>query len=148
MLWHLWPNNLRRFWHQEYTRWVYEWAGRPHRAEEQILEVAGYSTRTGALTGPPTPAVYCLRKCFGEQKPGPALKDVLSNRLRQICTEGDGGRGNRKWPRCWSECERRHVTFRGFQRLGWVGGGGAGGVSGQEGTWEPWPEDGSQLTPS
>lgn len=31
------------------------------------------------------------------------------------------------------------MTFRGW---------GVGGVSGQEGTWEPWPEDGSQPTPS
>lgn len=70
---------------------MFECAGHPQRVEEQILEVAGYSMRTAALTGPPRPSVYCLRKCFGEQKPGSALKDVVSNRLRRICTEG--GRG-------------------------------------------------------
>ena len=53
--------------------------------------VAGYSMKTAALTGPPRPSVYCLRKCFGEQKPVTALKDVVSNRLRQIWIEG--GRG-------------------------------------------------------
>lgn len=33
-----------------------------------------------------------------------------------------------------------------FQEV--FGGRGVAGVSGQEGTWEPWPEDGSQPTPS
>lgn len=70
---------------------MYECADRPQRAQEEILVVAGYSTRTAALTGPPRPSVYCLRKCFGEQKPVTALKDVVSNRLRQIWIEG--GRG-------------------------------------------------------
>lgn len=70
---------------------MYECAGRPQRAEEEILVVAGYSMKTSALTGPPRPSVYCLRKCFGGQKPGTALKDVVSNRLRQIRSEG--GRG-------------------------------------------------------
>lgn len=53
--------------------------------------VAGYSMKTAALTGPPRPSVYCLRKCFGGQKPGTALNDVVGNRLRQIWSEG--GRG-------------------------------------------------------
>lgn len=50
--------------------------------------VAGYSMKTAALTGPPRPSVYCLRKCFVGQKPGTALKDVVSNRLRPIWREG------------------------------------------------------------
>lgn len=70
---------------------MYECAGHPARAEEEILVVAGYSMKTAALTGPPRPSVYCLRKCFGGQKLGTALKDVVGNRLRQICCEG--GRG-------------------------------------------------------
>lgn len=36
--------------------------------------VAGHSVKTAALTGPPRPCVYCLRKCFGAQKPEKALK--------------------------------------------------------------------------
>ena len=53
--------------------------------------VAGYSMKTAALTGPPRPSVYCLRKCFGGQKPGAALKDVVGNRLRQIWSDGGSG---------------------------------------------------------
>ncbi len=67
---------------------MYECAGRPQRAQEEILVVAGYSMRTAALTGPPRPSVYCWRKYFGGQKPGTALKDVVGNRWRQIWTEG------------------------------------------------------------
>ena len=58
--------------------------------------VAGYSTKTAALTGPPRPSVYCLRKCFGGQKPGTALKNVVGNQLRQICSEGCRGQYKRK----------------------------------------------------
>lgn len=43
---------------------------------------------------------------------------------------------------CVCVCEARRKTFRSFQGLG------VGAVSGQEGTWEPWLEDGSQPTPS
>lgn len=113
--------------------------GRPQRAE--ILVVAGYSMKTAGLTGPPRPSVYCLRKCFGGQKPGAALKDVVSNRLRHIWVEG----GRRRFEKDRERereyvCEARRKTFRGF----W----GVGGVSGQEGIWEPWPENGSKPTPS
>lgn len=66
---------------------MYTFAGRPRSAEEEILVVAGYSMKTAALTGPPRSSVYCLRKCFGGQKPGTALKDVVGNRLRQIWSE-------------------------------------------------------------
>ena len=105
--------------------------------------VAGYSMKTAALTGPPRPSVYCLRKCFGGQKPGTALKDVVSNRLRQIRTAGGRGQLKREWTRCKSVRERAEKILLGVFR-GW----GVGGVSGQEGAWEPWPEDGSQPTPS
>ena len=44
--------------------------------------VAGYSMKTASVTGPPRPCVYCLRKCFGGQKPSGALKDVVSDQLR------------------------------------------------------------------
>lgn len=48
-------------------------------AKEQILMLAGYSVKTAALTGPPRPSVYCLKKCFGAQKPGTALKHAKLN---------------------------------------------------------------------
>lgn len=63
-------------------------------AKEEIPVVAGSSMKTASLTGPPRPSVYCLRKCFGGQKQGTALKRVASNRLRQIWTQG--GRGQLK----------------------------------------------------
>lgn len=64
---------------------------RPQRADEEIPVVAGYFMKTATLTGPPRPSVYCLRKCFGGQKPGTALKDVVSNQLRQIWILGVRG---------------------------------------------------------
>lgn len=68
---------------------------RPQRAKETIPVVAGYSMKTATLTGPPRPSVYWLGKCFGGQKPGTALKDVISNQLRQIWIQE--GRGQLKW---------------------------------------------------
>lgn len=62
-----------------------------HRQKaKEILVVAGYSIKTAALTGPPRPSVYCMRKCFGGQKPGTALKDVEGNLRRQVWTEEEG----------------------------------------------------------
>lgn len=46
-----------------------------------------YFLKPGALTGPPRPSVYCSLKCFGGQKPGTALKDVVTNRLMNIRNE-------------------------------------------------------------
>lgn len=65
----------------------------PQRAEEEIPVVAGYSMKTAALTGPPRPCVYCLRKCFGGQKPGTALKDGSNP------TEADRPRGKQRMMR-------------------------------------------------
>ena len=57
---------------------------RAQAQKEQLLMVAGYSIKTAALTGPPRPSVYCLRKCFGAQKPATALKDVEPQQLLTV----------------------------------------------------------------
>lgn len=80
--------------------------GPPQRADG-IFVVAACFMRTAALTGPPRPCVYCLRKCFGGQKPGAALKVVVSNRLMHIWIEGGGGRWERR-----RVCGAWRKTFR------------------------------------
>lgn len=68
-------NNIKRFW-QSSTLFesTYECAWCPQRAEEQIFVVAGYSRKTAALTGPPRPSVYCLRKCLVDRSRALLLK--------------------------------------------------------------------------
>lgn len=82
------------------------------RAEEEILKVAGYSMKTAALTGPPRPSVYCLRKSLVDGSRALLLKmSSLTGWGRSGLREA--GDSETESVRCrWrSVCEERRMTL-------------------------------------